>query len=101
MFMISDPHAALREQVLRRVLDGDAESSAALRHGAFEGTGLSPDLKPLIDKVHARAYQVTDADVASVQGAYGDDRLFEIIVSAALGASHKRLQAGLTALADA
>ena len=99
--MISDPNAGLRDRVLQRVLDGEAESSAALRHAAFEGAGLSPDLKPLIDKVHAHAYKVTDEDVASVQRAYGDDPLFEIIVSAALGASNKRLQAGLKALADA
>jgi hypothetical protein len=48
----------------QRVLDGEAESSAALRHAAFEGAGLSPDLKPLIDKVHAHAYKVSDEDVA-------------------------------------
>lgn len=99
--MISDPNASLRDRVLQRVLDGEAESSAALRKAAFEGVGLSPDLKPLIDKVHAHAYNVTDEDVAQVQRAYGDDALFEIIVSAALGASHKRLEAGLKALADA
>ena len=99
--MISDPNADLRDRVLQRVLDGEAESSAALRHAAFEGAGLSPDLKPLIDKVHAHAYKVTDEDVANVQRAYGDDALFEIIVSAALGASNKRLQTGLRALGDA
>jgi hypothetical protein len=49
----------------QRVLDGEAESSAALRHAAFEGAGLSPDLKPLIDKVHAHAYKVSDEDVAN------------------------------------
>lgn len=99
--MISDPNASLRDSVLQRVLDGEAESSAALRKAAFEGVGLSPDLKPLIDKIHAHAYKVSDEDVAQVQRAYGDDPLFEIIVSAALGASNKRLLAGLKALADA
>jgi len=87
--------------VLKRVVEGDAESSPALRRSAFEGAGLSPDLKPLIDKVHAHAYLVSDEDVATVQDAYGDDALFEIIVCASLGASHQRLQAGLNALADA
>jgi hypothetical protein len=99
--MISDPNAALRDRVFQRVLHGEAASSPALRKAAFEGAGLSPDLKPLIDKVHAHAYKVSDEDVAKVQGAYGDDALFEIIVSAALGASNRRLQAGLQALADA
>ena len=99
--MVNDSYSALRDSVLQRVLDGEAESSAALRQATFEGAGLSPDLKPLIDKVHAHAYKVTDDDVAKVQRAYGDDPLFEIIVSAALGASNKRLRAGLKALADA
>lgn len=98
--MTTDPHATLRDRVLQRVVEGAAESSVALRRAAFDGVGLSPDLKPLVDKVHAHAYQVSDEDVAKLQTGYGDDRLFEIIVSAALGASHKRLQAGLEALAD-
>jgi hypothetical protein len=44
---------------------------------------------------------VTDGDVARLQATYGDDKMFEIVVSAALGASRERLIAGLTALASA
>jgi len=99
--MINDPYSALRDLMIKRVVEGEAQSSAALRRAAYENAGISPDLKPLIDKVHAHAYTVTDEDVEKVRHAYGDDRLFEIIVSAALGASHKRLQAGLEALGDA
>src|SRR5438270_13519929 len=96
-----DPHAALRDEVLARVLDGPGESEPAVRHAAAEGRGLPTDLQPLVDKVHAHAYKVTDADIATLQATYGDDRMFEIIVSAALGASHKRLVAGLAALDQA
>ena len=96
--MISDPHAALRNRVFRSVLEGPGESDPAIRKAAAEGTGLPADLQSLIDKVHAHAYKVTDEDVARVQATYGDDRMFEIIVSAALGASRKRLLAGLDAL---
>ena len=96
-----DPHAALRDEVLARVLDGPGESEPAVRHAAAEGHGLPTDLQPLVDKVHAHAYKVTDADIATLQATYGDDRMFEIIVSAALGASHKRLVAGLAALDQA
>jgi hypothetical protein len=99
--MVSDPHAALRDRVLRRVLEGDAQTPPAKRRDAFERRAPSPDLKTLIEKIHDHAYKVTDADVATAQQVYGDDQLFEIIVSAALGASHERLQAGLKALADA
>jgi hypothetical protein len=95
---ISDPHARLRDQVLDRVLDGAGESDPAIRRAAAEGTGLPSDLQPLIDKIHQNAYKVTDEDLARLQPRYGDDKLFEIIVSAALGASRKRLAAGLRAL---
>ena len=44
------------------------------------------------------AYKVTDDDIARAQAKYGDDQMFEIVVSAALGASAKRLRLGLAAL---
>ena len=62
---------------------------------------MPADLQALVDKVHRHAYRVTDEDVASVQAKYGDDQTFEIVVSAALGASRRRLLAGLKALNEA
>ena len=44
---------------------------------------------------------MTDDDVARLRAKYPDDQLFEIIVSAALGASLSRLRAGLQALDEA
>jgi hypothetical protein len=41
---------------------------------------------------------VTDDDMARAQAKHGDDQMFEIVVSAALGASRQRLLAGLEAL---
>lgn len=99
--MQPDPHAALRDRALQSVLDGPAHTDTALRNAAARDDGLPPDLEALIAKVHAHAYRVTDADVAAAQAKYGDDRLFEIIVSAAMGASRIRLDAGLAALEDA
>jgi alkylhydroperoxidase family enzyme len=54
-----------------------------------------------VEKIHQHAYRVTDEDLATLQATYGDDRLFEIIVSAALGASRARLVAGLQTLEEA
>jgi hypothetical protein len=99
--MMSDPHAALRDRVFQTVFEGPGESDPAIRKAAADGAGVPADLQPLIEKVHTHAYKVTDEDVARVQASYGDDRLFEIIVSAALGASRKRLLAGLSALEEA
>jgi predicted RNA polymerase sigma factor len=99
--MMDDPHAELRDRVFQTVLEGPGESDPAIRKAAAEGTGVPAELQSLIEKVHAHAYKVTDEDVARVQATYGDDRMFEIIVSAALGASRKRLIAGLNALDEA
>ena len=99
--MIDDPHASLRERVLDNVLGGPAESDPALRRAVAEGAGIPADLQALVDKIHRHAYKVTDDDIARLQAKYGDDRMFEIIVSAALGASRQRLLAGLDALEQA
>jgi hypothetical protein len=96
--MTTDPHAPLRDTVVRSVLEGKGESDPELRKAAAERRGVPTDLQTLVDKVHDRAYTVTDDDIALRQPAYSDDQLFEIILSAALGASRHRLLAGLAAL---
>jgi hypothetical protein len=97
----NDPHAELRDRVLARVLEGPGESDPAIRRAAASGVKAPLDLQPLIDKIHQHAWRLTDEDVAALQATYGDDRMFEIIVSAALGASRRRLFAGLDALEEA
>jgi hypothetical protein len=97
----TDPHAALRDRVLHLVLDGPGETRSALRNAAADGRGLPAELQQLVDKIHAHAYKVTDEDIGDLQAKYSDDQLFEIVVSAALGASRRRLDAGLQALRDA
>ncbi len=96
--MIEDPHASLREQVLDSVLNGPGDSLPAIRHAAADGRAVPTDLQALVEKIHRHAYKVTDDDMARVQAKYGDDQMFEIVVSAALGASRQRLLAGLEAL---
>jgi alkylhydroperoxidase family enzyme len=68
---------------------------------AADGSAIPADLQPLVDTIHRHAYKVTDEDIARLKAKYDDDQLFELIVSAALGASHKRLLAGLEALEQA
>ena len=98
---MTDPHAPLRDAVLDTVLDGVGESDPAIRRAAAEGRGVPEELRSLVEKIHHHAYKVTDDDIARLQPKYADDQLFEIIVSAALGASRKRLLAGLRALDEA
>jgi predicted RNA polymerase sigma factor len=96
-----DPHAVLRTKLLETVLDARGESDPSVRRAAFEGRVVPPDLQALIEKIRAHAYKVTDEDLERVRATYGDDALFEIIVATALGASERRLLAGLEALNDA
>jgi alkylhydroperoxidase family enzyme len=99
--MKPDPYAALRDRVLQTVLEGSGESDPAIRRASAKGAGVPADLETLVNKIHHHPYRVTDEDVADLQPKYGDDQLFEIIVSAALGAARQRLDAGLRALEDA
>ena len=99
--MAIDPHASLRDRVVQNVLRGAGESDPAIRRAAADGSAAPPELQPLIDKIHRHAYKVTDDDLARLRAKYPDDQLFEIIVSAALGASLTRLRAGLQVLDEA
>ena len=99
--MATDPHAALRDRVIARVLDGDGETAPALRKSVADNRGVPADLQQLVEKIHRHAYKVTDDDIARAQASYGDDKMFEIVVSSALGAARQRLMAGLKALDEA
>ena len=99
--MTPDPHAALRDRVLESVLQGPAETNHAIRRAAADGHGVPGELQGLVDKIHRHAYKVTDEDLARLRSGYPDDQLFEVVVSAALGASERRLLAGLEALEEA
>ncbi|HKP15191.1 MAG TPA: hypothetical protein VJT85_03975 [Gemmatimonadaceae bacterium] len=87
--------------MLRTVLDGPGQTDPSLRHAAAEGVGVPEELKALVEKIHGHPYKVTDEEIEALQTKYGDDQLFEIIVSAAVGASRQRLMAGLRALEEA
>jgi hypothetical protein len=96
-----DPHATIRDRVYRTVFDGPGQSDPALRHAVATNAAVPSDLAAVIDKIHRHAYKVTDEDIAGLRASYSDDQLFEIVVSAAVGASRIRLDAGLAALEKA
>jgi hypothetical protein len=99
--MSTDPHEQLRDAVFEAVFQSPGESDPSLRAAAAKNEGLPSDLTPLVSKIHDHAYKVTDEDIAAAQSVYGDDGMFEVIVSAALGASRARLAAALAALEKA
>ena len=91
---MDDPHAMLRDRVLESVLSGRGESDPAVRDAAANGAGLPPDLQAIVEKIHRHAYKVTDEDISRLQAKYSDDQLFEIVVSAALGAIPRHNEQG-------
>lgn len=85
---------------LRRAVQ---ERAAALAGpGGGKPVGARAELAPVatyVDKVALHAYLVTDADVDALKrGGYSEDAIFEITLSAALGAGLGRLERGLAAL---
>jgi hypothetical protein len=103
----------LVQGVRATVLDGPGVTDPALRQaiearsaaisgrlGDTAGAGPIPeDLIGFADKVATSAWRVTGEDVEAILAAgYSQDEVFEITVSAAMGAAHGRLERGLAAL---
>jgi len=60
---------------------------------------IPPELANYVKKVALHAYKVTDEDIEALrQAGYAEDAIFEITVSAAIGAGRVRLECGLVAL---
>jgi alkylhydroperoxidase family enzyme len=106
---IDDRHAALTQTMITTVLTRagvipsqlrtQIEAYVAQRSEASSEEALSPTLSGYIDTVALHAYKVTDEDISALlKAGYSEDGIFEITVSAALGAGMMRLQRGLEAL---
>ena len=62
---------------------------------------IPASLQAYLEKVVRHAYKVTDEDIQSLlQAGYSEEAIFEITVSAALGAGMGRLERGLAALQE-
>ena len=94
-----------------RVLDGPGQSVPQLRQAVAQRVAakagalpkddarLPPEISNYVDKIALHAYRVTDADIEALSAAgYSEDVIFELTVSAALGAGMARLNSGLSAL---
>ncbi len=83
------------------ILESDAESSVALRRAAARGEGLPEHLVKLVEKIHRHSYKVVDADIVTARATCSEDEIFEVILSACIGASEQRVVAGLKAVEEA
>lgn len=108
-----DRYADLVDRVRDSVLAGSGTTTATLReavrtraasrHPREEASEDVPaELRGLVDTISQRAYDVTDQDVESLRRrGHTEDAIFEVTVSAALGAGLARLRSGLDALREA
>jgi hypothetical protein len=87
--------AALRAAVFGSLGRTDLD----LRQAVAQGRDVPEPLRGYVDKLHRHAYRITDDEVEALQRAgFSQDQLFEITVSAAVGAGLSRLERGLAAL---
>ncbi len=104
-------YAKHTRSLVEAVLTSPGETSSALRHAseayAAQLSGrassqteqLPQELERYLSKVALHAYKVTDEDIEALRIAgYDEDAIFELTLSAALGAGMVRLEQGMAAL---
>jgi hypothetical protein len=96
---VDDPYVRKVKQLKEMVLSGPGTLDPVVRQAANLAADLPDALDPYVQKVVRHAYKVTDEDITVLrQAGYSDDQIFEVTVSAALGAGLVRLESGLAAL---
>lgn len=91
--------AALVASLRRSVFESAAATDPRTRQAAGNGGPLPEPWPGYAAKVRDQASRVTDADVAALREAGASEReIFEITVSAAVGAALRSLDAGLHAV---
>ena len=97
------------DELAKRTLDGEGEVEASLRREAAAYAGdptpgnqvIPRNILPYLTKVAMHSYKVTDMDINQLKAAgYSEDELYELTISAALGAGLARLNRGLELLRD-
>ncbi|HZU68202.1 MAG TPA: hypothetical protein VFA09_13075 [Ktedonobacteraceae bacterium] len=108
---MNNSHAEYAQQLKDAVLQSPGATSTEMRQAVaayVAHLGGSPSnsagdipagLAMYLKKVALHAYKTTDEDIAVLrQSGYSEDAIFEITLSAALGAGLARLECGLAAL---
>lgn len=95
----SDWHSGLVANLRNAVFDSPAVTDPATRGAAANGAPLLQPWGSYAAKVRDASHQVTDADIDLLKAAgHSEDEIFEITVTAAVGAALRCLDAGLAAL---
>jgi hypothetical protein len=106
-------YAAHSQRLIDAVLNSPGETDPMLRRAVEEQSAqldsrssqqveqVPPELVAYVKKVALYAYKTTEEDIEALRSAgYGEDAIFEITLSAALGAGMIRLERGLAALKE-
>jgi alkylhydroperoxidase family enzyme len=108
---MEESHAVYAQRLIEAVLTSPGDTEPSVRQ-AVEALSAQPggrlsitadvvslELMSYVKKVALHAYKTTDEDIESLRKAgFSEDAIFEITVSAALGAGLARLERGLEAL---
>ena len=82
---------------LRRAVE--VQSAQLSGRPSQQAVHVPPELVAYIKKVALHAYRTTDEDIEALRaGGYSEDAIFELTLSAALGAGMARLERGLSVL---
>jgi len=85
------------DPALRRAVEQKAAELAS--RPSVKASEVPPELAVYVKKVALHAYKTTDEDIEALRnGGLSEDAIFEITLSAALGAGMARLECGLAAL---
>ena len=104
-------YTALSQHLIDAILTSPGETDPTLRRAIEEQSAqwsssspqqvgqVPPELVTYVKKVALYAYKATEEDIEALRMAgYDEDAIFEITLSAALGAGMTRLERGLAAL---
>lgn len=88
-----------RQALLKRILEGAGQASVSERRAAFNNRDLAKPLDALVHKVAIHAYRITDEDInVAKRAGLSEDKIFEIVVCAAVGQASRQHDAALAAL---
>lgn len=97
----ADRHGQLVADLRNAVFGSSAQADPATRSAAATGGPLPDPLGAYAAKVREAAHSVTDSDIERLRAAgHSEDEIFDVTVSAAVGAALRSLDAGLRALRD-